>query len=98
MIEENEKKVFSQTHILYVVKATFLSELEQYVNIFLNLQYSVKKAIKFRRISQKTIKKFFWLKNNYAGETEFSLALRKLEGSLAKLFSREFSVEFSIKP
>ena len=38
LIEENEKKVFSQTYILYdkadVVKPIFFSELEQYVNIF----------------------------------------------------------------
>ena len=38
------------------------------------------------------------MKNNYTGEKEFSLALRKLDGSPAKFFSREISVEFLIKP
>ena len=51
-----------------------------------------------KRIPRKTKKKLFWLKNNYTGEKEFSLALRKLDGSPAKFFSKEISIEFLIKP
>ena len=58
----------------------------------------MKKVTDIKRISRKTTKKFFWLKNNYTGEKEFSLALRKLDGSTAKFFSKEISIEFLIKP
>ena len=37
------------------------------------------------------------MKNNYTGEKEFSLVLRKLDRSLAKFFSKEISIEFLIK-
>ena len=55
MIDENEKKVFSQTYILYdktgVVKPIFVSELEQYVNIF--SQFAI-----FYEKSDKNLKNF----------------------------------------
>ena len=41
LIEENKKKVFSQTYILQdnsnVLKPTFVSEIEQYINIFFTI-------------------------------------------------------------
>ena len=59
-----QKKVFSQTYILFdkagVVNPTFVGELEQYVNIFLNLQYFLKNVTKTQRISRKTKKKLFF--------------------------------------
>ena len=58
----------------------------------------MKKATKIQKTSRKTTKNFFRLKNNYTGEKEFSLALRKLDGSPTKLFSKEISIEFLIKP
>ena len=95
--------MFCQTYILYdkagVVKPTFVSELEQYVNIFSQFTIFCEKSDKNPKNFTKNNKKnFFRLKNNYTGEKEFSLALRKLDGSPAKFFSREISVEFLIKP
>ena len=101
--ERKKKKVFSQTYILYdkagVVKPTFVSKLEQYVNIFSQFTIFCEKSDKNPKNFTKNNKKYFFrLKNNYTGEKEFSLALRKLDGSPAKFFSREISVEFLIKP
>ena len=39
-------------------------------------------------------KNFFQLKNNYTGEKEFLLALRKLDRSPAKKFSDKISIFF----
>ena len=63
LIEENEKKVFSQTYILYdkasIVKPTFVSELEQYVNILSQFTIFCEKSNNIQGISQKPTKKFF---------------------------------------
>ena len=58
----------------------------------------MKKSDRNQKNFTKNKKKMFWLKNNYTGEKEFSLALRKLDGSPAKFFSKEISIEFLIKP
>ena len=58
----------------------------------------MKKSDRNQKTFTKNKKKMFWLKNNYTGEKEFSLALRKLDGSPAKFFSKEISIEFLIKP
>ena len=91
MIEENEKKVFSQPYILYdnpnMLKQTFVGEIEQYVNIFSQFTISCEKSNKnFKNFTKNNKKKFFQLKNNYTGKKEFSLALTKLDGSPAKIF------------
>ena len=91
LIEENEKKVFSQTYILYdnpnLLKQTFVSEIKQYVNIFSQFTISCEKSNKnFKNFTKNNKKIFFQLKNNYTGEKEFSLALRKLDESPAKFF------------
>ena len=63
LIDENEKKVFSQTYILYdktgVVKPTFVSELEQYVNIFSQFAISYEKSDKNLKNFTKNKKKLF---------------------------------------
>ena len=94
ILEENEKrKLFSQTKILYddagIVKSTFVSELQQYVNIF----------SKFTIFSAKNNQnsKNLELRRNYTGEKEFSLSLRKLDGTPAKFFSSEISISFIIR-
>ena len=73
--------MFSQTYILYdkagVVKPTSVSELEQYVNIF--SQFTV-----FCEKSNKNPKNFMKNKKN------FSLTLRKLDGSPANFFRKKF--------
>ena len=102
MIEENEKKVFLQTYILYdnsnVLKPTFVSKIEQYVNIFSQFTiFCEKNNRNFKNFTKNNKKKFFQLKNNYTGEKEFSLALRKLDGSPAKNFSNKVSNVFLIK-
>ena len=102
MTPENEKKVFSQTYILYdkagVVKPTFVSELEQYVNIFSQFTIFCEKSNKYpKKFMKNNNKSFFRLKNNYTGEKEFSRALRKLDESPAKFFSKTISIEFSLK-
>ena len=85
--------MFSRTYILCDkaggVKPTFVSELEQYVNIFSQFTIFCEKMTKIQRISGK-ITIFFWLKNNYTSEKEFSLALRKLDGSPKKNFREKF--------
>ena len=58
----------------------------------------MKKSDRNQKTFTKNKKKMFWLKNNYTGEKEFSLALRRLDGSPAKFFSKEISIEFLIKP
>ena len=63
MIDENEKKVFSQTYRLCdktgVVKPTFVSELEQYVNIFSQFAISYEKSDKNLKNFTKNKKKLF---------------------------------------
>ena len=95
--------MFSQTYIPYdkaaVVKPTFVSELEQYVNIFSQFTIFCEKSNKNPKNFTKNNKNFFFsVEKNYTGEKEFSIALRKLDGSPAKFFSKEISIEFLIKP
>ena len=103
LIEENEnKKEFSLTYIFYdnsnVLKPTFVSEIEQYVNIFSQFAiFSEKNNRNFKNFGKNNKKFFFQLKNNYTGEKEFSLALRKLDGSPTKFFSNKVSIVFLIK-
>ena len=64
LIEENEKKVFSQMYILYdnsnVLKQTFVSEIEQYVNIFSQFTISCEKSNKnFKNFTKNNNKKIF---------------------------------------
>ena len=98
ILEENEKrKLFSQTYILYddagVVKPTFVSELQQYVNIFSKFTiFSAKNNQNSKNFIEINKKFFFKLRRNYTGEKEFSLSLRKLGGTPAKIFSNEISV------
>ena len=102
-MEENEKrKLFSQTYILYddagVVKPTFVSELQQYVNIFSQFTiFSAKNNQNSKHFIENNKKSFFKLIRNYTGEKEFSLSLRKLDGTLAKFFSNEISISFIIR-
>ena len=92
ILEENEKrKLFSQTHILYddagVVKPTFVSELQQYVNIFSQFTiFSAKNNQNSKNFIENNKKFFFKLRRNYTGEKEFSLSLRKLDGTPARFF------------
>ena len=101
MIEENEKKVLSQTYILYdkagMVKPTFVIELQQYVNIFSQFTTFCEESDKNPTNFTKNQKKDFQLKNSYTSKNEFSLALRKLDGSPAKFISKEVSIQFLIK-
>ena len=102
-MEENEKrKLFSQTYILYgdagVVKPTFVSELQQYVNIFSQFTiFSAKNNQNSKNFIENNKKSFFKLRRNYTGEKEFSLSLRKLDGTLPKFFSNEISISFIIR-
>ena len=94
--------MFSQTYILYddagVVKPTFVSELQQYVNIFSQFTiFSAKNNQNSKNVIENNKTKFFSLGRNYTGEKEFSLSLRKLDGAPAKLFSNETSVSFIIR-
>ena len=103
LIEENEnKKEFSLTYIFYdnsnVLKPTFVGEIEQYVNIFSQFAiFSEKNNRNFKNFRKNNKIFFFQLKNNYTGEKEFSLALRKLDGSPTKFVSNKVSIVFLIK-
>ena len=103
LIEENEnKKEFSLTYIFYdnsnVLKPTFVGEIEQYVNIFSQFAiFSEKNNRNFKNFRKNNKNFFFQLKNNYTGEKEFSLALRKLDGSPTKFVSNKVSIVFLIK-
>ena len=102
-MEENEKrKLFSQTYIRYddagVVKPTFVSELQQYVNIFSQFTiFSAKNNQNSKNFIENNKNFFFKLRRNYTGEKEFSLSLRKLDGTPAKFFSIEISMSFIIR-
>ena len=54
----------------------------------------MQKIIKILKILQKITIFFFKLRRNYTGEKEFSLSLRKLDGTPAKFFSNEISISF----
>ena len=101
LIEENEKKVLSQTYILYdkagMVKPTFVIELQQYVNIFSQFTTFCEESDKNLKNFTKNQKNDFQLKNSYTSKNEFSLTLRKLDGSPAKFISKEVSIQFLIK-
>ena len=56
-----------------------------------------KKQQNFKNFTNNNKIFFFQLKNNYTEEKEFSLALRKLDGSPAKFFSNKVSIVFLIK-
>ena len=60
-----------------------------------DLKLAYEKDLKF---FEETNKKNFRLKYNYTSEKEFSLALKKWDGSPAKFFSKEIRIEFLIKP
>ena len=93
--------MLSQTYILYdkagMVKPTFLSELQQYVNIFSQFTTFCEESNKNPKNFTKNQKNDFQLKNSYTSKNGFSLALRKLDGSPAKFISKEVSIEFLIK-
>ena len=101
LLEElEESKIFSQTYILYdissVLKQTFVSELEKFTNIYSQFTIFCKKDNQnFKGFTIDNIKKNFQLKNDYDGEIDLSLSLRKLNGSPAKLFSNKISNFFS---
>ena len=93
--------MLSQTYILYdkagMVKPTFVIELQQYVNIFSQFTTFCEESDKNPKNFTKNQKNDFQLKNSYTSKNEFSLALRKLDGSPAKFLSKEVSIQFLIK-
>ena len=104
ILNENEKKqkLFPHTYILYddagMVKPTFVSKLQQYVNIFSQFTiFSAKNNQDSKNFIERNKKFLFKLRRNYTGEKEFSLSLRKLDGTPAKFFSNEISISFIIR-
>ena len=100
LIEENGKKVLSQTYIIYdnsnVLQPIFVSEIEQYVNILSQFTiFCEKNNRNFKNFTKNNKIFFFQLKNNYTGEKEFSLALRKLDKLPATFFFKQFQPFFS---
>ena len=61
--EIDNKNIFSQTYVLYnengMVKPTFVSELNQEMNVFSEFTIFREKKIKKQKYSQETTKKFF---------------------------------------
>ena len=96
------KRVFCQTYILYdksgMVNPTFVSELQQYVNSFPQVIIFCGKSDKNLKNFAEKQQFFFQLKKNCTGGKRFILVLRKLDGSSAKIFLKEISIEFLIKP
>ena len=85
--------MFSQTYILYynsnMLKPTFVSKIEQYLNIFSQFTiFCEKNNRNFKNFTKDNKIFFFQLKNNFteeinnnfAGEKKFLLSLRKLDG------------------
>ena len=102
-MEENKKKpLLSQTYILYddagMVERTFVSKLQQYLNIFSQFMiFSAKNNQNSKNFIENNKKSFFKLRRNYTGEKQFSLSLRKLDRTPAKFFSIEVSISFIIR-
>ena len=81
-----------------MVKPTFVSVLQQYVNIFSQFTiFSAKNNQNYKNFIENNQKKFFKLRRNYTGEKEFSLSLRKLDRTPANFFSNEISISFIIR-
>ena len=81
-----------------MVKPTFVSELDQYVNIFSQFTYFCQKNNQDSRSFTKNNKRnLFYLKNNYTGEKQFLLSIRKLDSTPANFFIRQISIEFQIR-
>lgn len=81
-----------------MVKPTFVSELDQYVNIFLQFTFFCQKNNHDIKSFTKNNKRyFFYLENNYTGEKQFLLSLCKLDSTPAKFLSDKISIEFLIR-
>ena len=100
--EIDNKNIFSQTYVLYnengMVKPTFVSELNQEMNVFSEFTIFREKTIKKQKYLQETTKKIFYLRRYYTGQKKFSFTLRKLDRSPEKCFSDIISLSFIIRP
>ena len=94
---EEAKKIYSQTFIPYyensTVKLTFVSEVNEFKNIFGEfIVFCSKSDLKVKNFVKNNKKKFFQLKNNYTGEKEISMILQKLDGTPPKFLSNKISI------
>ena len=100
--EIDNKNIFSQTYVLYnengMVKPTFVSGLNQEMNVFSEFTIFREKTIKKQKYSQETTTKIFYLRRYYTGQKKFSFTLRKLDRSPEKCFSDIISLSFIIRP
>ena len=81
------------------VKPTFVSELDQYVNIFSRFAiFSKKNNQNHKNVLEDNRKNIFGLQKNYTIEKNFSLSLRKLDGTPAKFSSNKINMSFVIRP
>ena len=79
--KREQEKFFSQTYILYdnagVIKPTFVSELDQYVNVFSRFTIFAKKNnAEHNFFLLDNPRNFFSLLEDNTGEKQFSLSLR----------------------
>ena len=93
--KKRKRKVFSQTYILYenagVIKPTFLSEVDQYVNIFSQFTIFYQKNNQdIKSFTKNNKRNFFYLENNCTGEKQFSSSLRKLEVHQLNFYQTKF--------
>ena len=81
-----------------MLKQTFVSELEKFTNIYSQFTIFCKRNDQnFKSFTIDNEKKIFQLKNDYNGEKDLLLSLKKLNGSPAKLFSNKISITFLVK-
>ena len=101
-IIENEKKVLSQTYVLYdkvgIVKLTCVSELERYVNIVSQFTiFSEKSNEAFKYFIRNNKKNFLQVKKKITLVKKiFLLTLRKLDGTPPKFCSDKMYISLHI--
>ena len=80
-----------------MVKPTFVSELDQLVNIFSQFTNFCQKNNQDIKSFTKNKRNLYYLENNYTGEKQFLLSIRKLDSTPAKFFIRQIPIEFQIR-